>query len=219
MFFKLIKQEFNNMETALNSFISHLPQNKLVLYLLLFASAVLENLFPPVPGDTITVLGAFFVGKGILSFPIVYAATTLGSTCGFMILFYVGYFLEREFFMKMDLPVFSAKSIISAEKWFEKYGYYVVLANRFIPGIRSVISLAAGIAILRPRRVFTFALASAAVWNFVWIYTGYTLGSNWEQVREKFTIIIGSYNIAAVSVIVSVIAVYLIAKKISSRAG
>lgn len=207
------------METALNNFISHLPQNELILYLLLFTSAVLENIFPPVPGDTITVLGAFFVGKGILSFPVVYAATTLGSTCGFMILFYIGYFLEREFFMKMDLPVFSAKSIVSAEKWFEKYGYYVVLANRFIPGIRSVVSIAAGITILRPQRVFLFALISAAVWNFIWIYAGYSLGNNWEQVREKFTVIIGSYNIAAVSLIALSVVVYLAVKKSRNRMG
>lgn len=207
------------METALNNFISHLPQNELILYLLLFTSAVLENIFPPVPGDTITVLGAFFVGKGILSFPVVYAATTLGSTCGFMILFYIGYFLEREFFMKMDLPVFSAKSIVSAEKWFEKYGYYVVLANRFIPGIRSVVSIAAGITILRPQRVFLFALISAAVWNFIWIYAGYSLGNNWEQVREKFTVIIGSYNIAAVSLIALSVVVYLAVKKSRNRKG
>ncbi|HPS56569.1 MAG TPA: DedA family protein [Spirochaetota bacterium] len=205
------------MEAALNNFITQLPQNELVLYLLLFASAVFENLFPPVPGDTITVLGAFFVGKGILSFPIVYAVTTLGSTCGFMILFYIGYFLEREFFMKKDFPVFSAKSIVSAEKWFEKYGYYVVLINRFIPGIRSVVSVAAGIAVLRPQRVFLFALASAAVWNFIWIYAGYSLGNNWEQVREKFTVIIGSYNIAAVSIMTTAFCIYLVVKKFRER--
>lgn len=205
------------METALNNFIANLPQNEFVLYLLLFVSAVLENLIPPVPGDTITVLGAFFVGKGILSFPVVYAVTTLGSTCGFMILFYIGYFLEREFFMKLDFPLFSAKSIVSAEKWFEKYGYYVVLGNRFIPGIRSVVSLAAGITILRPQRVFLFALASAATWNFIWIYIGYTLGNNWEQVREKFTVIIGSYNIAAVSIMVTAAAVYLLIKIFKNR--
>ena len=205
------------MEAALNTCIANLPHNELVLYLILFASAVLENLFPPVPGDTITVIGAFFVGKGILSFPIVYAVTTFGSTCGFMILFYIGYFLEREFFMKKDFKFFSAKSLVSAEKWFEKYGYYVVLGNRFIPGLRSVVSIAAGITVLRPRRIFLFALISAAVWNFIWIYAGYSLGNNWEQVREKFTMIIGSYNIAAVSIMLAVIAGYIAVKKLKGR--
>lgn len=205
------------METALNSFINSLPQDALILYLLLFASAVVENLFPPIPGDTITALGAFLVGKGILSFPLVYAATTLGSTLGFMVLFYIGLFLEREFFMKHDFRIFSAKSIISAEKWFEKYGYFVVLGNRFIPGIRSVISIAAGVTMLKPRRVFVLSLGSAAVWNFIWIYAGYSLGNNWEHVRDRFTVIIGSYNIAAASILAGALAIYFIAKKIRSR--
>ncbi|NLV66257.1 MAG: DedA family protein [Spirochaetes bacterium] len=204
------------METCLNNFIVNLPQSSALLYLLLFVSAVLENLFPPIPGDTITVLGAFFVGKGILSFPAVYAVTTLGSTCGFMLLFGIGYFLEREFFMKKDFSFFSAKSILAAEKWFEKYGYYVVLANRFIPGLRSVVSIAAGITILKPRRVFLFAFTSAAVWNFIWIYAGFSLGNNWDTVREKFSIIIGGYNIAVVSIVAAAVAVYLVTKKIRS---
>ncbi len=205
------------MESTLTSLISHLPHDALTLYLLLFASAIIENLFPPIPGDTITVFGAFLVGKGILSFPLVYAVTTLGSTIGFMILFYIGYFLEREFFMKKDFAVFSAKSIVSAEKWFEKYGYFVVLGNRFLPGIRSVVSIAAGITVLSPRRVFLLSLISAALWNFAWIYAGYTLGNNWEHVRERFTVIIGSYNIAAVTVIISAVVIYVVVKKMRAR--
>jgi len=205
------------MEAILTSFITHLPQNVLIIYLLLFASAIVENLFPPIPGDTITVLGAFLVGKGILSFPLVYAATTLGSTAGFMILFLIAYILEKDFFMKLDWKIFSAGSIASAEKWFEKYGYLVVLANRFIPGIRSVVSITAGITFLRPHRVLIFSLASAAIWNFIWIYTGYTLGNNWSQVRERFTMIIGTYNIAAISLILCAVIIYFIAKKIRSQ--
>jgi membrane protein DedA with SNARE-associated domain len=204
------------MEIFLNNLISSLSQNAALLYLLLFASAVLENLFPPIPGDTITVLGAFFVGKGILSFPLVFAVTTLGSTCGFMMLFGVGYFLEREFFMKKDFSFFQTKSILSAERWFEKYGYCVVLTNRFLPGLRSVVSIAAGITVLKPRRVFFFAFISAAVWNFIWIYAGFSLGNNWDTVRENFSVIIGSYNIAAVSIIVAAVAVYFVTKKILS---
>ena len=82
-----------------------------------------------------------------------------------------------------------------------------------------VVSIAAGITILRPQRVFLFALISAAVWNFIWIYAGYSLGNNWEQVREKFTVIIGSYNIAAVSLIALSVVVYLAVKKSRNRKG
>ncbi|HQO40881.1 MAG TPA: hypothetical protein PK986_10465, partial [Spirochaetota bacterium] len=73
-----------------------------------------------------------------------------------------------------------------------------------------------GITILKPRRVFLFAFTSAAVWNFIWIYAGFSLGNNWDTVREKFSIIIGGYNIAVVSIVAAAVAVYLVTKKIRS---
>jgi membrane protein DedA with SNARE-associated domain len=167
------------------------------IYIFLFASAIMENLFPPIPGDTITVFGAFLVGTGRLDFFIVYAVTTVGSSVGFLILFYAGAFLEREFFIHTDIRFFSARSIIAAEKWFNRHGYYIVAVNRFLPGIRSVISIAAGISGLNGFKVFILSLLSAMAWNFLWIYSGYALGNNWEFVRDKISIIIRNYNIAA----------------------
>ena len=187
------------------------------IYFFLFASAVFENLFPPVPGDTITAFGAFLVGAGRLDFILVYIVTTLGSSTGFLLLYFFGAFLEREFFIEKDYKFFSAKSIIASEQWFRKYGYYVVVANRFLPGIRSVISLASGISQLSPLKVFVYCNISALAWNFIWIYTGYTLGNNWEVVRERFMSFVESYNIAAGILLASALAIYIIIKKINSR--
>ena len=187
------------------------------LYAFLFLSAVIENLFPPIPGDTITVFGAFLVGTGRLSFTLVFIFTTLGSATGFLLLFMFGAFLEREFFIEKDYRFFSAKSIIAAEEWFRKYGYYVVAANRFLPGIRSVISLASGISGLSPLKVFLYCNLSAAVWNFIWIYTGYTLGNNWEHVREKFLSIAGSYNTVAATILVIAVCIFAVKKIRDSR--
>jgi membrane protein DedA with SNARE-associated domain len=180
-----------------------------IIYLFLFASAIMENLFPPIPGDTITAFGAFLVGMGRLDFFMVLVVTTLGSSVGFIILFYVGAFLEREFFIHTDIKFFSAKSILAAEKWFARYGYYVVAINRFLPGVRSVISIAAGISGLSGPKVFILSLVSAVFWNFLWIYSGYTLGNNWEFVQAKFSLIIRSYNIAAVIILILVCMVYI----------
>jgi membrane protein DedA with SNARE-associated domain len=190
--------------------------NDVWLYAVLFLSAVVENLFPPIPGDTITVFGAFLVGAGRLNFALVFILTTVGSATGFLLLYLFGAFLEREFFIEKDYKFFSAKSIIAAEEWFRKYGYYVVAANRFLPGIRSVISLASGISGLSPLKVFLYCNLSAAVWNFIWIYTGYTLGNNWEHVKEKFMSIAGNYNTAA-AIILIIAACVFVFKKIRDR--
>lgn len=188
-----------------------------MLYLFLFGSAILENLFPPVPGDTITVFGAFLVGIGKLDFLYVYAATTVGSAVGFIILFYAGAFLEMEFFLNTRIKIFSSHKLLAAEKWFSRYGYYVVVLNRFLPGVRSVISIVAGISGLNGLKVFFLSLISAMGWNFLWIYSGYTLGNNWERVYEKISGIIKTYNLAAGTVLAAAAAGYFIYMMIKKR--
>ena len=72
------------------------------IYLALGLSAFVENLFPPIPGDTMIAFGAFLVGTGRLAFFGVYLSTTLGSLLGFMVLFWLGSYLGRKFFIERD---------------------------------------------------------------------------------------------------------------------
>jgi membrane protein DedA with SNARE-associated domain len=189
---------------------SVMNSHDIVLYLVLFGSAVIENLFPPIPGDTITAFGAFLVGTGRLDYFLVYLSTTLGSVIGFTLLFLVGKFLGWEFFIRGNFPFFSSGKILAAEKWFQKYGYTVVLANRFLPGIRSAISIFAGISYLSTLKVFIYALISSSLWNLIWIHMGYTLGNNWEVVKTKMQYIIRNYNIGVAVVLAVIVGVYLI---------
>ena len=103
-----------------------LPLGNYFIYLFLFISSVIENIFPPAPGDTITAFGAFLVGTGRLNFLSVYAVTTLGSSAGFMILYFLGRYLERSFFERKNYSFFSRDKIADAEKWFYKFGYLVI---------------------------------------------------------------------------------------------
>ena len=194
-----------------------LPQNDTFLYIFLFASAIVENLFPPIPGDTITGLGAFLVGTGRLNYWLVYASTTAGSVMGFMSLFFLGRFLEREFFMKRNYSFFSADTIIATEAWFKKYGYIVVLANRFVPGIRSAVSIVSGISRLNPVKVALLSLASAAIWNIIWIHVGFTLGNNWELVKHKLGVILKNYNIAVGSILTVAVLIFLAVRFLKNR--
>jgi len=206
------------MENIINDFIQYLlPQKESILYVFLFASAVVENLFPPIPGDTITALGAFLVGTGRLNYLMVYLSTTLGSVVGFMCLFWVGKFFEREFFMKKNYSFFSAQSIINAEEWFRKYGYFVVAVNRFVPGIRSAVSIVSGISKLNSLRVAGLALISAAVWNFIWIQVGFMLGNNWEMVKIRLGIILKNYNMAMGAVLSAAVVIYFIIRLVRKK--
>ncbi len=207
----MIEQLINDIITFL------LPKNDLFLYIFLFVSAIIENLFPPIPGDTITIFGAFLVGTGRLSYLLVYISTTTGSVIGFMLLVMVGRFFEREFFMKKNYRFFSSNSIIAAENWFDRYGYFMILANRFLPGIRSVISLVSGITRLNLLKVCILSLISASIWNLIWIQIGFILGNKWQIVRERAGDLIQKYNITAGIIIALVIACFFIYKNCKKR--
>jgi len=205
------------MEEILDSLLGYIVTvDDYYLYLFLFLSAFVENIFPPAPGDTITVFGAFMVGTGRLEYLLVYLATTAGSVLGFMSLYFLGCFVDRRFFHKKRFRIFSDEAIDKTLKAFGRYGYYIVLANRFLPGVRSVISITAGFAELRVHAVFLMATISAMVWNFIWIQAGFMLGDNWNTVRKGIAEILGSYNRAAL-IIISLVAAYFFLKKILVR--
>jgi membrane protein DedA with SNARE-associated domain len=180
------------------------------IYFLLGLSAFVENIFPPIPGDTITAFGAFLVAIGRLNFLGVYLSTTLGNLVGFMALFWVGRYLGRRFFIDRDFWFFKGGDIIRAEDWFQRYGYFMIMINRFLPGIRSAISLAGGISGLKTNRVIILCLGSCAVWNLIWIFIGYTLGNNWAGVRTGLSLIMKRYNTILLFLFIALILLFVI---------
>ncbi|HSP88256.1 MAG TPA: DedA family protein, partial [Ignavibacteriaceae bacterium] len=74
------------------------------------------------------------------------------------------------------------EAVEKAEKWFNKWGYKVILANRFLPGTRSVISFFAGVSELKFFKTVLLASISALIWNTIIIYLGILFGNNIEEV-------------------------------------
>lgn len=184
-------------------------------YVVLFISAFVENTFPPIPGDTATVLGAYLITTGFLGFWGVYISTTLGSVAGFFAMYLFGLRFGRGFIKsKLRRRLFKDEQIKKVEIWFSKYGYGIITANRFLSGTRSVISLFAGLFHLNWWRVLLLATLSALVWNGLLIYAGYQLGVNWQSI----TGIISQYN-KIVIVITLLIIAYFIYRKYSKKRG
>ena len=150
-------------------------------YVLLAVSAFFENVVPPIPGDTVTVFGGYLVGIGRLTLAGTVLATTVGSFAGFMVMYAVGRFLGHEL-LRHGGKVFAPATIDKVHGWFARYGVGVVLANRFLSGARSVISICAGIARLSPWLVAGCCLVSCLIWNGLLIWAGSKVGENWAVI-------------------------------------
>ena len=177
-----------------------------LVFLTVFLASYLENIFPPVPGDTILIFGAYLVGRGDLSFATAMVTTLLGSVLGFLTLYVAGYKYGRGFIYSKQQTWFSPSSIKRVEVLFEKWGYGVVLINRFLAGLRSVIGLFSGVGKLNIWKVIILATISSLLWNGTLIWLGSTIGENWELIG----VYLKRYNTAVTIIILIILSAFLI---------
>jgi membrane protein DedA with SNARE-associated domain len=157
------------------------------IYLTLFLFAFVENVFPPSPSDVLLVVGGTLIGTGAISFILALSFATLGSITGFMLMFYIGSTVDKKVIHSGRFKYIPVDAIGKVETWFRKYGYFIIVANRFMPGTRAVISFFAGMSNLDPKRTFTLCFVSALLWNTIMLYLGFVFGDNVAKVDEYLT--------------------------------
>lgn len=148
------------------------------IYFILFFFAFIENVFPPSPSDVVVIVGASLIASTTMGFIPVLIITSIGSALGFILMYYVGYFLSEKVLRTGKLKFVNQNALHKTDEWFSKYGYWIILANRFLPGTRSVISFFAGVHELKVSKTFFYALISAFLWNIIIISLGMALGNN-----------------------------------------
>lgn len=152
------------------------------IYLIIFLIAYIENIFPPLPSDVVVVFGGSLVAIGKGSFPVALLSAAMGSTLGFLTMFLIGRWFGKRIIESGKLPFISLDALHKAEQWFARYGYGLVIANRFLAGTRAVISFFAGISNLKTGKTLILCFVSTLVWNGILVYAGSVLGNNWEIV-------------------------------------
>jgi membrane protein DedA with SNARE-associated domain len=175
-----------------------------LIYCCLFAIAYIENVFPPSPSDVILVFGGYLVGLGTIDFLLALVLTTIGSITGFMTMYKVGDWFGESIIEKKRFTFLPLESIHKVEEWFRKYGYWIIVANRFISGTRAVVSFFAGLSKLRLVRTTILCGISALVWNWLMLYAGALLGKNWNSIA----LYLSTYSQIITGVIISAFAVW-----------
>ncbi|PAV28256.1 alkaline phosphatase [Virgibacillus profundi] len=156
-------------------------------YFGIFLLITLENLFPPIPSEVILTFGGFMTTQSNLGILGVVVVSTAGSVFGAIILYGIGLLLDVN---KMERIVekyghilrLTKKDIYKADKWFDKYGVWTVFFCRFIPVIRSLISLPAGMSRMNFVTFLLLTILGTLIWNVVLVNLGAAVGGSWETI-------------------------------------
>ena len=144
---------------------------------------LIESACIPIPSEMILPLAGFMVADGRIDLWLANVAVAIGSMTGSTLAYVVGYYGGRPFILKYGKYFFvSEEHFHKAENTFKKYGSAAVFFGRLLPVIRTFISLPAGISRMDFRKFFLYSLIGMLPWNFILIYLGFKLGSNYETI-------------------------------------
>ncbi|WP_307972673.1 DedA family protein [uncultured Dialister sp.] len=169
-------------------------------YAALFICMVLENMNIPIPSEIILGFAGFLVSQNIFSFwPTIIIGTAAGIA-GSVISYYLGYKGGRDLILRHTAKGgMGAKKMIAAKDWFENYGAIAIFTGRLLPGVRTFISLPAGIAQFPLPEFIILTLIGTVPWTIFLVYIGSVLGHNWAIILDY------KWEIAGVCLLISLV--------------
>lgn len=173
-------------------------------YFGIFFLILIENVFPPIPSEVILLFSGFFSSYTSLSVFYMILASTLGSFLGAIILYYIGKIFNKERLKKIvngrlgKILFLKENDIDKADEWFDNKGNKSVFFCRFVPIVRSLISIPAGMSEMPMGKFIIYTICGSMIWNTVLICLGYRLGSNWEYVLT----ILDKYQMVVIVILV-----------------
>lgn len=187
------------------------------IYLVFFLIAYIENIIPPIPGDVLVAFGGYLAAVSVISFIPVYLLTVIASVAGFMTVYWLGFHWgeqienqPKRFWLLRFIPL---KYINKVRRWMSRWGIGVIVANRFLSGARSVISLTAGISQTKISYTVLCSTISSLLWNAILLILGYIVQKNW-QIIGHYLAVYGRIIIGLILlVVVARLAIYYYRKK------
>ncbi|MBS3137982.1 DedA family protein [Candidatus Woesearchaeota archaeon] len=161
-------------------------------YFGIFILMIFESMVVPVPSELVLPFAGFLAATGEFNLFLVIIAASLGSLIGSLISYYMGLYGGNKLIVKYGKYFFvDPADLQKTEEWFAKKGEKTVFISRFIPVVRHLISIPAGIGKMDLKKFCLYTIAGATLWNAFLIYLGYLLGQRWNEVKhysEYFTI-------------------------------
>ncbi len=172
---------------------------------LMFFIAYIENIVPPAPSDVLLIFAGTLIGIGTVGFFPSLIVSTLGSVTGFLTAYFIGRYFQQSVMtgrLSRWLPVNTMQIV---EGLFQKYGYGVIVANRFLAGTRAIVSFFAGMSRLNLPITTTLCAVSALAWNAMLLYLGKIFAGNWRAAAGYLE----TYSKVATVIVVALLALVL----------
>ena len=164
-------------------------------YFAVFFLIFIENVFPPIPSEVILLLGGFMTTYAGLNPVLMILVSTLGSLAGAYLLYFIGLKLGTPGINKVlsgkvgRVIKLTVEDFERSQKWFNTKGEIAVFLCRFVPLLRSLISIPAGIAGMNLAKFSILTFVGSLIWNTIFTYLGRSAGAGWEIYSEKMDVI------------------------------
>jgi membrane protein DedA with SNARE-associated domain len=180
-------------------------------YPLVFILMTMESVLIPVPSEVVMPFSGFLVSRGSMDFWLAVLSGVLGNLTGSLIAYYLGVRAGWELLLRIKVisKVISESEIRKAENLLRRRGSEAVLIGRMMPGVRTVISLPAGMSRISLSRFVLFTIVGSIPWNALLVYSGMILEDNWSFVS--------SYLDQVFVAILAIAFVYIVLKKMRNH--
>jgi membrane protein DedA with SNARE-associated domain len=148
-------------------------------------ATALETVFPPVPSEVVLPLAGYTASQGHYGLVAAILCATVGSLVGAFVLYQLGalWGADRLCATADRIPLLHARDVERAIAWFGRNGRSAIFLGRLVPGVRSFISIPAGIDGMPLLQFTLYTTAGCLVWNSALIVAGYELGARWHRVE------------------------------------
>jgi membrane protein DedA with SNARE-associated domain len=167
----------------------------------LFGLLVLGIVGLPVPDETLLVFCGFLISQARLHPALTWLAGVGGSACGISLSYVIGRTIERGFIHRWGAYVhITEERLERVHRWFDRSGHWLLTIGYYIPGVRHLTALVAGMSGMSFRNFAVYAYAGAVIWVTTFLVLGYLVGENWravfEAVHRWLTIVVVAAGVA-----------------------
>lgn len=185
-----------------------------------FLLIMLESTLVPIPSELIMPFAGFLAAQGTFSLPILIAVNSAAALVGSGICYWIGAAGGKPLLLRYGkYAMVRAKDIERTERYFARHGKATIFIGRFLPVVRHIISVPAGIARMPLGAFFTQTFLGASIWGTTLILIGYELGARWDAVAEKLKRVDTLVGVAIVLACVAIAVTFVVRRRREATSG